>query len=59
MFVSEIFKWFSGDFERDAGSVDAWIARYAPPEAAEWLKTDAVKRKYVDYDWSLNDMERE
>jgi len=28
--VSAIFAWFEGDFERDAGSVQAWIARYAP-----------------------------
>jgi hypothetical protein len=59
MHVSEIFKWFSEDFERDAGSVDKWIARFAPPDAAKWLATEKVKRKYVNYDWSLNDVERE
>jgi hypothetical protein len=58
MVVSEIFKWFSEDFERDAGSVRDWIVRYAPPDAAKWLRTEKVRRKYVDYDWSLNDVER-
>lgn len=54
--VSEIFDWFQADFTRDAGSVAAWIAIYAPEKTATWLKdaTD-VKVIYLDYSWKLND----
>lgn len=47
--LSEIFKWFKSDFERDAGSVRAFINRYAQTPIKE--KTDW---DYIDYDWKLN-----
>ena len=57
--VSEIFKWFKEDFERDSGTVENWIKRYAPEPAAEWMRgANKIKVKYVDYDWSLNDVEQ-
>jgi len=51
--VSEIFHWFSGDFERDGGSIRGWIASKggdlsSVPEDAE------VGR--IRYDWRLNDV---
>jgi len=52
---SEIFDWFEGDFERDAGSVRAYLIRYAAPELAAKLKD--AKLSSIDYDWSLNDVE--
>lgn len=52
--VSEIFKWFSEDFERDAGSVREYLVRFGAPETVR----DA-KLRYLDYDWDLNDVERE
>jgi hypothetical protein len=48
--VSEIFKWFKGDFERDAGSVQAYLNRFSETKIPE--KTDL---KYIDYEWKLND----
>jgi hypothetical protein len=48
--ISEIFKWFSGDFVRDAGSVRAYINRYAD----EKLIPNG-KIAYLDYGWSLNE----
>lgn len=48
--VSEIFKWFRGDFERDAGSVRAYLNRYAEIKLSE--HTDI---SYLDYQWSLNE----
>jgi hypothetical protein len=47
--VSEIFKWYSGDFKRDAGSVRAFLNRFSAVPLAE--KTNL---RYLDYDWSLN-----
>jgi hypothetical protein len=48
--ISEIFKWFKGDFERDAGSVRAYLNRYADTKL-----TDKTDISYLDYLWSLNE----
>jgi hypothetical protein len=54
--VSAIFDWFESDFERDAGSVRAWIARYAPEQEARWLAEEGkVEIDYLPYSWKLND----
>ncbi len=53
--LSQIFDWFAGDFERDAGSVREYLARYAP-ELSDFL-ADA-KLKSLKYDWDLNDVKR-
>lgn len=48
--VSEIFKWFRGDFVREAGSIRSYLNRYAN------TKLDANGRiSYIDYRWKLND----
>lgn len=52
--LSKVFEWFKADFEREAGSAQAWIARYRPDDA-KWLGT---KKKldvtFLEYDWALN-----
>ncbi len=48
--VSKIFSWFSGDFVRDAGSVRAYLNRYAQTP----LEPDAPI-SYLEYDWALNE----
>jgi hypothetical protein len=48
--ISEIFKWFSGDFVRDAGSVRAFINRYADEKVSA-----TGKITHLDYDWRLNE----
>ena len=56
--VSKIFEWFAEDFERDAGSVQAWIQRYAPGEASERKWIAKAKLKYQEYSWKLNVVKR-
>src|SRR5262249_4291100 len=52
LYLSKIFDWFRGDFERAAGSLPAFIAPYLhdgvviPPDA---------RIEFLDYDWRLND----
>jgi len=46
--VSEIFFWFSADFERDAGSVAGWLRRFG----AEIPEGASLER--LRYDWRLN-----
>ena len=48
--VSSIFKWFGGDFRRDAGSLRKFLNRYL-----EYPIPGEVEIEYLDYDWSLND----
>jgi len=48
--ISEIFKWFKGDFERDAGSVREFLNRYSNVKL-----TDKTDISHLDYLWTLND----
>jgi len=48
--LSRIFRWFSGDFERDAGSLRAYINRYAHTPLSPKAPIE-----YLPYDWSLNE----
>lgn len=53
--LSMIFKWFDEDFTRAAGSVLAYISRYASdPELVQDLMRSDYRIEYLDYDWSLN-----
>lgn len=52
--LSAIFDWFREDFDRAAGSVPRFVARYVSDEATRaWLEGD-VRVEHLDYDWTLN-----
>ena len=53
--LSPIFKWFSGDFETAAGSVEKFVTPFFPEAARTALTKGGFKINYTDYDWSLND----
>lgn len=48
--ISEIFKWFKGDFDRDAGSLIAYINKFSTQKI-----TDKTELKYLNYNWALNE----
>jgi hypothetical protein len=52
--LSEIFSWYSSDFEEQAGSVTEFIAGYVTPDAAAMLRSGEFDLEYLPYDWSLN-----
>ena len=54
--LSAIFKWFHEDFESAAGTVPAFVARYAQEPLASGARLDGVDVEYESYDWSLNDV---
>lgn len=68
--VSSIFKWYGGDFvaqyaalvpgTRDATerAVLGAIVKHAPAAAAKAARAGTARLRYLDYDWSLNDMTR-
>jgi len=53
--LSSIFKWFRGDFEAAAGTLPAFVARYADESTAEALRRSGVHVEFLEYDWSLNE----
>ena len=58
--VSKIFDWYRGDFTRAAGSMAAFLGRYAQQlsdDAAvrERIAAAALPVTFLDYDWRLND----
>lgn len=55
LYLSSIFKWFRADFEAAAGTLTAFVARYAEPAVHERLARGGDARvEFLDYDWSLN-----
>ncbi|MEK7684928.1 MAG: DUF547 domain-containing protein [Verrucomicrobiota bacterium] len=55
VYLSPIFKWFAGDFEKHSGSVLTFIEPYLPEADRRALAGHGLKIRYTDYDWSLND----
>ncbi len=53
--LSSIFKWFRGDFEAAAGTLPAFVARYADEPTAEALRRGGVHLEFLGYDWSLDE----
>lgn len=51
--VSMIFKWYKEDFDKYAGSVPAFLAKYSPQ--AQFLLSPKAKIDYKRYHWGLND----
>jgi len=52
--ISNIFKWFKGDFEA-AGGVPKILGQYGPAPKREFLKKGDYKIDYQSYRWGLND----
>ncbi len=56
VYLSPIFKWYGGDFEKKSGSVLAALKPYWPFEPGAGYEN--FKIRYTDYDWSLNEQSR-
>ena len=53
--LSAIFAWYAEDFEAEAPTVAAWVARYVDdPDVARGLAAGDWRIRKLDYDWSLN-----
>jgi hypothetical protein len=54
--LSPIFKWYGEDFERGAGGLRGFVARYAPEQYRAALSGNGtLNTTYLSYDWALND----
>lgn len=54
--LSNIFKWFSEDFTKEAPSVGAWVSKRMSKDPAEIEKISNAKISHLDYDWNLNEV---
>jgi hypothetical protein len=57
LWLSPIFDWFAEDF---GGDVLGFVARHAAPADAAWIGAQrrALRVRWLDYDWGLNDWRR-
>jgi len=54
-FVSEIFDWYGEDFDKAAGSLPLYLARYVQEPAARAALTEGrLTIHHLPYDWDLN-----
>lgn len=51
--VSEIFKWFRKDFGGSDEAILRFLAKYLPSQA---INPTSWRLRYLDWDWSLNDV---
>ena len=56
VYLSKIFKWFSGDFKKKSGSVVAFVKPYLSEANRTFIDkhSDKLSTKYMDYSWTLN-----
>jgi hypothetical protein len=56
VYLSRIFDWFGGDFEKASGSVIDFVVPYATEADSQFMTRhrDELDVKYLDYDWRLN-----
>jgi len=54
--LSSIFKWFREDFEKNNGSLEAFVAPYitSKPEERRDILNNLDDIEFLDYDWGLN-----
>ena len=59
VYLSSIFRWFAADFESTGGAL-GFVAEYLPETERQWLERYRAQAEisWLDYDWSLNDLER-
>ena len=63
LWVSKIFDWYAEDFEKKAGSVQAWLAPHADllsddAQAQAAVRNESLRLHYLDYEWTLNDIQK-
>lgn len=52
--TSQLFNWFADDFKNEAGSVEAYLAKYTDGKTKKVLESGKAKVKFSKYDWALN-----
>lgn len=53
--LSQVFRWFQGDFIDAAGSTINFLKKYAPAAVQPALGNPALRINHLEYDWKLNE----
>lgn len=54
LYLSQIFEWYTEDFEDTHDNVINFVAEYLPEADATFLKAQEIQIQYLQYDWRLN-----
>jgi len=54
--LTKLYQWYGNDFRQVAGSVLDFAARYSPPLAEALGTGRRPKIRWLEYDWTLNDV---
>lgn len=54
VFLTKLYDWYAADFEKEAGSVLAYAARYSAPLREALDAGTRVRIRWIEYDWALN-----
>lgn len=59
LYLSSIFKWFRGDFEKTSTSVAAFVTPWMTDDGIlqQNARSGKLEIEYLDYDWNLNRVE--
>jgi hypothetical protein len=53
--LSKIFFWNRKEFERDGGTLQKYVSKFAAdPATASWVATYSKEPEFLEYDWALN-----
>jgi hypothetical protein len=55
VYLSKIFSWYAGDFEKSSGSVLLFVRPFFPDGDRKALLQPGYSISYTAYDWSLNE----
>ncbi len=55
LYLSKIFKWYESDFTEGYAGVVDFLMDYLSPADVNFLETEEVESRYLEYDWTLND----
>ncbi len=58
VYLTRLYQWYGGDFEKVAGSLISYAERYSPALSQTPASAKKPKIQWLDYDWSLNEWHR-
>lgn len=55
LWLSPIFDWYGKDFITDDKSLSEALTQWMSPDDAQYVRSNRLKVRFTEYDWSLND----
>jgi len=58
LMLSSLFYWYGEDFVKATGTKLDYVKKYLSKEDLEYIEDNQISPKYIKYDWSLNNQEK-